>query len=116
MTDDPLTVVIATAIIIGLSALFVAAEFAVIAAKRHRVEDAAADSFAARAALRNLSELQLVLAGSQLGITICTLALGAITKPAVHHWLMPPLEDESVPISVQDCEPLSSSLTKISEF
>lgn len=31
----------------------------------------------------------MLLAGSQLGITVCTLALGAITKPAVHHWLTP---------------------------
>ena len=31
----------------------------------------------------------MLLAGSQLGITVCTLALGAVTKPAVHHWLTP---------------------------
>ena len=31
----------------------------------------------------------LPFAGSQLGITACTLALGAITKPAVMHWLSP---------------------------
>ena len=34
----------------------------------------------------------MLLAGSQLGITVCTLALGAITKPAVHHWLSPAFE------------------------
>lgn len=102
MPDSPLAVLIATAIIIGLSALFVAAEFSIIAAKRHRVEDAAADSFAARAALRNFSELQLVLAGCQLGITVCTLALGGITKPAVHHWLTPPLEQVGLPAGIAD--------------
>ncbi len=102
MSDDPLTITIATVVIIGLSALFVAAEFAVIAAKRHRVEDAAADRISARAALRNFNELQLVLAGSQLGITICTLALGAITKPAVHHWLTPPLEALGLPGGIAD--------------
>jgi CBS domain containing-hemolysin-like protein len=102
MSEDPLTVAIATVVIIGLSALFVAAEFAVIAAKRHRVEDAAADRASARAALRNFNELQLVLAGSQLGITICTLALGAITKPAVHHWLTPALEAVGLPGGIAD--------------
>jgi CBS domain containing-hemolysin-like protein len=61
----------------------------VIGAKRHRLEDGAATGRSARAALRNSSELTLLLAGSQLGITVCTLALGAISKPAVHHWLTP---------------------------
>jgi CBS domain containing-hemolysin-like protein len=102
MTDDPVSILLATVAIIGLSALFVAAEFAVIAAKRHRVEHAAVNSVAARAALRNFGELQLVLAGSQLGITVCTLALGAITKPAVHHWLMPPLESLGLPSAIAD--------------
>jgi CBS domain containing-hemolysin-like protein len=92
MTDSVAFVVIATVVIIGLSAFFVAVEFALMAAKRHRLEDAAATRRSARAALRSHNELTLLLAGSQLGITVCTLALGAITKPAVHHWLTPALE------------------------
>jgi CBS domain containing-hemolysin-like protein len=90
-------VVIATVSIIALSAFFVAVEFALIAAKRHRLEDAAATSRSARAALRSSNELTLLLAGSQLGITICTLALGAITKPAVHYWLTPVFEAWGLP-------------------
>lgn len=92
MSDSVPVIVIATVVIIGLSAFFVAVEFALMAAKRHRLEDAAATSRSARAALRSHNELTLLLAGSQLGITVCTLALGAITKPAVHHWLTPALE------------------------
>ncbi|MEE6274336.1 hemolysin family protein [Georgenia sp. MJ206] len=87
--SNPWVVVTVTVAIIALSAFFVAVEFALISAKRHRLEDAAATSRSARAALRSSSELTLLLAGSQLGITVCTLALGAITKPAVHHWLTP---------------------------
>nr|WP_218868722.1 hemolysin family protein [Pseudoclavibacter chungangensis] len=86
-----------TALLIVLSAFFVAVEFALLAAKRHRLEEAAATSRAARAALRSSAELTVLLAGSQLGITACTLALGAITKPAVHHWLLLPLEAMGVP-------------------
>ncbi len=86
-------VAIATVVIIALSAFFVAIEFALIAAKRHRLEDSAATSRSARAALRSSSELTLMLAGSQLGITVCALALGAITKPAVHYWLTPMFEE-----------------------
>ncbi|MFE0748631.1 hemolysin family protein [Gordonia sp. NPDC058843] len=87
--DNPWVIVAITAGLIASSAFFVAVEFALIAARRHRLEDAAATSGSARAALRSASELSVLLAGSQLGITVCTLALGSITKPAVHYWLTP---------------------------
>ncbi|AKT51011.1 hemolysin family protein [Arsenicicoccus sp. oral taxon 190] len=92
-----LVTTLVTVAIIALSAFFVAVEFSLINARRHRLEDAAATSPSARAALRSSSELTLLLAGSQLGITVCTLALGAITKPAVHHALMGPLEATGLP-------------------
>jgi CBS domain containing-hemolysin-like protein len=75
--------------LIGLSAFFVAVEFALVAARRYRLEEAAASSPAARAALRSAKDLSLLLAGSQLGITLCTLGLGAIGKPAVEHLMAP---------------------------
>ncbi|WP_280420818.1 hemolysin family protein [Nocardia carnea] len=87
--SNPWVVAAVTVALIAASAFFVAVEFALIAARRHRLEDAAANSRAARAALRSSAELSVLLAGSQLGITVCTLALGAVTKPAVHHWLTP---------------------------
>ena len=86
---SPAVALLVTVGLIALSAFFVAVEFALVAARRHRLEDAAATSAAARAALRSARELSLLLAGSQLGITVCTLALGAVTKPAVHHLLLP---------------------------
>ena len=87
--DNPWVVAAVTVGLIASSAFFVAVEFALIAARRHRLEDAAATSGSARAALRSASELSVLLAGSQLGITVCTLALGSVTKPAVHYWLTP---------------------------
>lgn len=89
-----------TVAIIALSAFFVASEFALMAAKQHRLERRA-DTAAGRAALKNSAELTLVIAGAQLGITVCTLALGAITKPAVHHALMPLLE-LGLPVAAAD--------------
>jgi CBS domain containing-hemolysin-like protein len=86
---SPIVIALLTIVIIAISAFFVAVEFSLMAAKRHRLEDAALSSASARAALRSSSELTLLLAGSQLGITVATLALGAITKPAVHHFLTP---------------------------
>lgn len=91
--SNPLVVVIASVALIALSAFFVAAEFALLAAKRHRLLDAAQDSRSARAALRSADELTVLLAGSQLGITACALALGAITKPAVKYALEPLIAD-----------------------
>ena len=99
---EPVVVAVATVVIIAASAFFVAVEFALMAAKRHRLEDAAPTSRSARAALRSSSELTVLLAGSQLGITVSVLALGAITKPAVHHWLTPLFEDAGAPYWAAD--------------
>lgn len=85
----------ATALLISLvllvgNAFFVAAEFALVASKRHRLEEiAATGSRAARAAVRGSRELSLMLAGAQLGITLCTLGLGALAKPAIADLLGP---------------------------
>jgi CBS domain containing-hemolysin-like protein len=100
--SNPWVVALVTVALIGASAFFVAVEFALIAARRHRLEDAAPRSRSARAALRSASELSVLLAGSQLGITVCTLALGAVTKPAVHHWLTPAIAGWGAPAWLAD--------------
>ena len=88
---DPLFVTLATIALIALSALCVIIEFALLGARRHRLEELAPTSRSARAALRGMNDLTVMLAGAQLGITACTFALGAITKPAVDAWLGPTL-------------------------
>ena len=95
--DNPFVVTAVTIALIALSAFFVAAEFALLAAKRHRLQDRAADSRSARAALRSYNELTVLLAGCQLGITVCALALGAITKPAVKYALEPVIAATGAP-------------------
>lgn len=89
--SNPLIVTLVTLVLLALSAFFVIIEFALLGARRHRLEELAADSRSARAALRGMNDLTLMLAGSQLGITFCTFALGAVTKPAVDNWLGPVL-------------------------
>ena len=74
-------------------------EFSLMASRRYRLEESAMSSRSGRAALRNASDLTLMLAGAQLGITLCTLALGAITKPAVEHALTPVFESLGIPTS-----------------
>ena len=97
MMGNPLFVTGATALLILLSAFFVVIEFALLGARRHRLEEHAPSSRSARAALRGVNELTIMLAGAQLGITLCTFALGAITKPAVDAWLSPVLASWGIP-------------------
>ncbi|HSP28972.1 MAG TPA: CNNM domain-containing protein, partial [Ilumatobacteraceae bacterium] len=71
-------------VLLALNGFFVAAEFALLAARRSRIEQLAADGDKrARHALAGLRELTLMLAGAQLGITMCSLGLGAVAEPAV---------------------------------
>jgi len=71
-------------VLLALNGFFVAAEFALLASRRSRIEQLAADGDRrARHALAGLRELTLMLAGAQLGITMCSLGLGAVADPAV---------------------------------
>jgi CBS domain containing-hemolysin-like protein len=71
-------------VLLALNGFFVAAEFALLAARRSRIEqlDAEGDR-RARRALAGLRELTVMLAGAQLGITMASLGLGAVAEPAV---------------------------------
>ncbi|RAD62277.1 hypothetical protein DN508_36410, partial [Burkholderia multivorans] len=65
------------------NSFFVAAEFAIVAAKRSQVEPKAAEgSAAARTALYAMEHVSLMLAICQLGITVCSLLLGNVSEPA----------------------------------
>ncbi|KUF12983.1 hemolysin family protein [Streptomyces silvensis] len=93
----PLAVLVTVLLLIG-SGFFVAAEFALVAARRHRVEKAAAEGRrGAKAVLAGMRELSLMLAGAQLGITVCTLGLGSLSKPAISHELDPLLHRLGLP-------------------
>jgi len=91
-------VALVTTVLIGLSAFFVVIEFALMGARRHRLEQEADSRVSARAALRGMNELTLMLAAAQLGITVCTFALGAVTKPAIDYWLDPILVSWGLPV------------------
>jgi CBS domain containing-hemolysin-like protein len=87
-----ITALLVSVLLLVLNAFFVAAEFALVASKRHRLEEAAEQgSRAAEAAVKGSRELSLMLAGAQLGITLCTLGLGSLAKPAVAELLSPVL-------------------------
>ncbi|WP_062522348.1 hemolysin family protein [Demequina silvatica] len=90
--NDYTALLIAVALLIG-NAFFVGAEFALISARRTQIEPrAAAGSWGARITLRAMEHVSLMMAGAQLGITACSLGLGAIAEPAIAHLLEVPLE------------------------
>jgi len=96
------TVAAITVALIVASAFFVIVEFALLAARRHRLEEEAERSASARAALRGVNELTVMLAFAQLGITACTFLLGAITKPAIDYALSPVFEQWGLPYVLAD--------------
>ncbi len=85
-------------VLLALNAFFVGAEFALVSARRSQIEPRAqAGSRIARTTLRAMEQVSLMMAGAQLGITICSLGLGAIGEPALAHLMEPGFEAIGVP-------------------
>lgn len=75
-------------LLLVLNAFFVAAEFAIIAAKRAQIEPRAAEgSRRAATTLWAMEHATLMLACTQLGITVCSLLILNVSEPAIHHLL-----------------------------
>ena len=83
-----LTAIVVSLAMLVLNGFFVAAEFALLASRRSRLEqlEAEGDRRAAHA-VAGVRELSLMLAGAQLGITMASLILGASAEPAIAHGL-----------------------------
>ncbi|MBU3867524.1 hemolysin family protein [Streptomyces sp. 4503] len=72
------------------NAFFVGAEFALISVRRSQIDPHAQQGDRrARSVLWALEHLSALLAAAQLGITLCTLVLGAVAEPAIAHLLEP---------------------------
>ena len=87
-----------TFLLLAFNALFVASEFALISARRTQLEPAAAQgSRTAKLALRAMENVSLMMAAAQLGITICSLLLGAVSEPVIAHAMEPVFEAVGLP-------------------
>ena len=87
-----------TVVLLLLNGFFVGAEFALISARRSSIEPkAAGGSRSARITLRAMENVSLMMAGCQLGITVCSLALGALSEPAIAHLLEIPFAAVGIP-------------------
>ena len=85
------------------NAFFVGAEFALISARRTQLEPKAAEgSKLARITLRAMSKVSLMMAGAQLGITACSIGLGAVAKPALATALEGPFTALGLPNGASD--------------
>ena len=74
------------------NAFFVGAEFAVMTARRSRLEPlAAAGSKRAKVSLEALEQVASLLATAQLGITLSSVGLGAVAEEALHQMFAPGL-------------------------
>ena len=88
-------------ILLLVNGFFVGAEFAVISARRSQIEPLAeAGSRAAKSALYAIENATLMLATSQLGITVCSLLILNVSEPAIHHLLEIPLALTGLPEAV----------------
>ena len=91
-------------VLLVVNGFFVAAEFAIISARRSQIEPrAAAGSRAAKTALWAMEHATLMLAVCQLGITVASLVILLVSEPAIHELLAAPLgllgwSDEAIEI------------------
>ncbi len=85
-------------VLLAVNAFFVGAEFAVISARRSQIEPRADEgSKAAKTTLWAMEHATLMLATSQLGITVCSLVILNVSEPAIHHLLEYPLALTPIP-------------------
>ena len=90
-------IVLAIFLLLG-NAFFVGAEFALVSARRTQLEPRAeAGSRTARTTIKAMENISLVIGVNQLGITVCSLVLGAVGEPAVAHLVEPLLHAGHVP-------------------
>ncbi len=81
---------LAVVALVAVNALFVATEFALVAARSTGLEEAAAaGSRSAQRALAARQDLRLQVSGAQLGITASSIALGVLAEPTIGRLLEP---------------------------
>jgi CBS domain containing-hemolysin-like protein len=88
------TRIVLALVLVGLNAFFVAVEFGIARLRPTQAEDFAREGRpGSKAVLYAVEHLDSYLSACQLGITICSLGLGAVGEPAFHAALEPLLGD-----------------------
>lgn len=90
--------ILVTILLLAANFYFVGAEFALISARRSIIEPRALRGERnAKMTLWAIENVSLVMAGAQLGITVCSLALGYVTKPLVKSAVADPFAALGIP-------------------
>lgn len=89
---DPVMALFAFIGLLGASAFFVAAEFAIFSARRAQIEPRAeAGSKPAQLTIKGMENVSLIVATCQLGITISALLILTVVEPSIQQLLKSPL-------------------------
>ncbi|MBV7364083.1 hemolysin family protein [Actinomycetaceae bacterium TAE3-ERU4] len=84
--------IVITVLLLAANAFFVAAEFAVMSARRAQIEPMVEQGRrGAQLSLWALEHVSVMLATAQLGVTLCSTGLGAVAEPALAHLVEGPL-------------------------
>jgi CBS domain containing-hemolysin-like protein len=87
---SPIEKLIVTLLLVALNGFFVAAEFAIIRVRQTRIAELVEQGVSsARSVQSFLVRLDTYLSGTQLGVTLASLALGAVGEPAMAQLLAP---------------------------
>jgi CBS domain containing-hemolysin-like protein len=103
--------ILVTIFLLLANAFFVGAEFAAMAARRSQLEPLADEgNKRAAIAVEAMQHTGVLLATCQLGITICSVLLGAISEAALHHALHPVMVRAGVPDAFTDAASLTLAI------
>ncbi|WP_333812204.1 hemolysin family protein [Timonella senegalensis] len=90
-----------TAVLLACNAFFVGAEFALIGARRSIIEPKAQEGGrAAKMTLWAIENVSFMMAAAQMGITVFSLLLGAVSEPMIAHAIEGPFASLGIPTNL----------------
>ena len=97
----PILRILAALLLVALNGLFVAAEFAFVRIRATQVDRLVEEGKSSAGMIKIAQQkLDQYLAVCQLGITICSLGIGALAEPAIANLIEPLLGALSIPASL----------------
>src|SRR5687768_38891 len=98
MDSSILLKILAVLVLVGINAYFVAAEFALVAVRRARIDQRArGGDRRAKYVADALEKPDDFISAAQLGITIASLSIGYVAEDTIHAMIVPYLQDISYP-------------------
>ena len=106
--------ILAVLFLVAANGFFVAAEFSLVAVRRSRVAELVADRMMNASALQwAIDHLDSYIAATQLGVTICSLALGWIGEDALAHLIEPALSPLPAAVGATGAHAISAAIAFI---